>query len=260
MQCTLFFDHKSCAVVLSGFGLFLHCVSAVQAFVQEEEDVIQAMFGICTSVLNDQLKSDAAVMELQFAQRAAPAGVSAVWPFAGSNSHITNLVCCKYSIPDLLHAAFHQQRAQHILPLVQELLLASTIVHPNQCPLLHETLSLLVEIYPHAQLSRDDQDVIASILGRWGLQQKPMSADFLVWTDEQPTSWWKPGMEQPDCFLPGNGFVLFGVGQLQQSRSTIFNPFPTALQLPTQPNTNAATSNSTQHNNPDTQVSHSSGA
>ena len=242
------------------FVILLDSASAVQAVMQEEEASIQKMWQICTRVLGATLGTEAAMMELQVALCTAPVGVLAVWPFSGSSSHITNLVCCKYSIPDLLHTAYHQQRVQHILPLIQELLSAVTAVQPNDCPVLHETLSLLVELYP--QLPRQEQDIIASILGCWSLQQIPMKGDVLVWADEQPTSFWSPGMTQADRTLPGNGVMLFGVGQLQQSRSTTFNPFPAAMQLPSQlplqsqAFSDAATASSTTHPiNLDNQVS-----
>ena len=166
-----------------------------------------------------------------------------------------------YSIPDLLHAAHQKQRVQHILPIVQDLLLAASAIHPNQCPVLHETLSLLVDAHP--QLPRNEQDMIASILGCWKLHQAPVQADLLVWTDQQSTSWWTPGMSQADSILPGNGIILFGIGQLQHLRPSTFDTFPAALQpsQPTQPHASsaAATSSSTsQPCNPEVEVSHSS--
>lgn len=200
-----------------------------------EEGSIQEVWQICTKVLGATLEADAAMMELQMVLRTAPAGVLAAWPFSGSSSHVTNLVCCNYSIPDLLHTAYHQQRVQHILPLVQELLSAVTAIQLNDCPVLRETLSLLVELYP--QLPRQEQDIIASILGCWNLQQIPIKGDFLVWADEQPTSFFSPGMTQADRTSPGNGVMLFGVGQLQQSRPTAVNPSSAALQPPLQPET-----------------------
>ena len=162
------------------------------------------------------------------ALQAAPAGCLATWPFTGSNNSITNAVCSQYSIPDLIWTAHQMQRVQHVLPFLEQLLLTATAVSPDDCPVLHETLSLLAEASTKPQMQHSQQ-AIAKLLLFWGLRELPLPGALRHWRDE--ASGLSVTADIPNQFRELGAFSTGPVGMLEKTRPNRCSKAFAAVQL-----------------------------
>ena len=187
---------------------------------------MKAVWSRMVAVVHDVEEAVVDLTEFQnLLKHAANAAVFDVWPFQGSTSAYCNIATVKFNLPDLVYAASHMQKLHAVFPYLELLFSSASAsqLQPNECPVLHEALSLLAEAHDLPQSSADIRSGITNLMGKWGIKRGLTAKSVVVWSTEAQAS--QIGLDSKET-------VLWVVGALHAERKHMSDCSPTAaLQL-----------------------------
>lgn len=193
---------------------------------QAQQDQVKIIFGRMLAAVHNTEELMVDMMDFQsLVRHAANAGLFSLWPFRGSNAAGSNLVTTIYNFPDIVHTASLMQRFDAIFPYLELILSTDTAsnMSPNSSAPLHETLTLLAEIYDLPDITEETRFGIRKLLSQWRVRRVPIDSCVGLWSS-QP--------EPSRICLDKNDIVLWVVGALKAQRTSACDCSPSAaLQL-----------------------------
>ena len=111
-----------------------------------------------------------------------------LWPCPPTPSGREHIVCVTHNLVAILHATFHMDQLEAVLPLLLQLLQHVQHIKPTDSGSLMNLVRLLAEIYDTPQMSAASKGQICSLLGIWGLTPQEAEGGPTLWSSSTADS------------------------------------------------------------------------